>query len=219
MEAKDVSIPTRVVCPTQRLGQRTTHKGHRAGGCKKSSSAGGERACPASLHLHKQRAQCATVLDLSTVVVRAVRRGSRRGSQRKRLEHARRLDQQRRRDAAPLLITPHRCRHRVFASNSSLPSSCGRSSTMKSSLHACAADCTDTRHRHSSAQANGGAPAAGWHPLRTYLSRMDAKGQVVAKTHDDIGSPARSPAGATAPPCPCLCKGETPMKTRTSTLM
>ena len=57
-------------------------------------------------------------------------------------EHARRLDQQRRRDAAPLLITPHRCRHRVFASNSSLPSSCGRSSTMKSSLHACAADCT-----------------------------------------------------------------------------
>ena len=82
MEAKDVSIPTRVVCPTQRLGQRTTHKGHRAGGCKKSSSAGGERACPASLHLHKQRAQCATVLDLSTVVVRAVRRGSRRGSQR-----------------------------------------------------------------------------------------------------------------------------------------
>ena len=88
---------------------------------------------------------------------------------------------------------------------------------MKSSLHACAADCTDTRHRHSSAQANGGAPAAGWHPLRTYLSRMDAKGQVVAKTHDDVGSPARSPAGATAPPCPCLCKGETPMKTRTST--
>ena len=82
MEAKVVSIPTRVVCPTQRLGQRTTHKGHRAGGCKKSSSAGGERACPASLHLHKQRAQCATVLDLSTVVVRAVRRGSRRGSQR-----------------------------------------------------------------------------------------------------------------------------------------
>ena len=134
-----------------------------------------------------------------------------------RLEHARRLDQQRRRDAAPLLITPHRCRHRVFASNSSLPSSCGRSSTMKSSLHACAADCTDTRHRHSSAQANGGAPAAGWHPLRTYLSRMDAKGQVVAKNHDDVGSPARSPAGATAPPCPCLCKGETPMKTRTST--
>ena len=135
-----------------------------------------------------------------------------------RSEHARQLDQQRRRDAAPLLITPHRCRHRVFASNSSLPSSCGRSSTMKSSLHACAADCTDTRHRHSSAQANGGAPAAGWHPLRTYLSRMDAKGQVVAKTHDDVGSPARSPAGATAPPCPCLCKGETPMKTRTSTL-
>ena len=112
-----------------------------------------------------------------------------------RSEHARRLDQQRRRDAAPLLITPHRCRHRVFASNSSLPSSCGRSSTMKSSLHACAADCTDTRHRHSSAQANGGAPAAGWHPLRTYLSRMDAKGQVVAKSHDDVGSPARSPAG------------------------
>ena len=62
-----------------------------------------------------------------------------------RSEHARRLDQQRRRDAAPLLITPHRCRHRVFASNSSLPSSCGRSSTMKSSLHACAADCTQTR--------------------------------------------------------------------------
>ena len=136
-----------------------------------------------------------------------------------RSEHARRLDQQRRRDAAPLLITPHRCRHRVFASNSSLPSSCGRSSTMKSSLHACAADCTDTRHRHSSAQANGGAPAAGWHPLRTYLSRTDAKGQVVAKNHDDVGSPARSPAGATAPPCPCLCKGETPMKTRTSTLI
>ena len=135
-----------------------------------------------------------------------------------RSEHARRLDQQRRRDAAPLLITPHRCRHRVFASNSSLPSSCGRSSTMKSSLHACAADCTDTRHRHSSAQANGGAPAAGWHPLRTYLSRTDATGQVVAKNHDDVGSPARSPAGATAPPCPCLCKGETPMKTRTSTL-
>ena len=50
--------------------------------CKKLSSAGGERACPASFHLHKQRAQCATVLDLSTVVVRAVRRGSRRGSQR-----------------------------------------------------------------------------------------------------------------------------------------
>ena len=135
-----------------------------------------------------------------------------------RSEHARRLDQQRRRDAAPLLITPHRCRRRVFASNSSLPSSCGRSSTMKSSLHACAADCTDTRHRHSSAQANGGAPAAGWHPLRTYLSRMDAKGQVVAKSHDDVGSPARSPAGATAPPCPCLCKGETPMKTQTTTL-
>ena len=68
------------------------------------------------------------------------------------------------------------------------------------------AQTTDTRHRHSSAQANGGAPAAGWHPLRTYLSRTDAKGQVVAKTHDDVGSPARSPAGATAPPCPCLCK-------------
>ena len=135
-----------------------------------------------------------------------------------RLEHARRLDQQRRRDAAPLLITPHRCCRRVFASISSLPRSGGRSSTMKSSLHACAADCTDTRHRHSSAQANGGAPAAGWHPLRTYLSRMDAKGQVVAKTHDDVGSPARSPAGATAPPCPCLCKEKPRKLDQTDTL-
>ena len=80
-----------MVCPTQRKGwdngphttsQGTQGSGVRAGGCQKSSSAGGERACPASLHLHKQRAQCATVLDLSTVVVRAVRRGSRRGSQR-----------------------------------------------------------------------------------------------------------------------------------------
>ena len=33
----------------------------------------------------------------------------------------------------------------------------------------------------------GGAPAAGWHPLRTVPEPyMDAKGQVVAKNHDDL---------------------------------
>ena len=82
-------MPTRVVCPTQRLGQRTTHQGHRAGGTRAKSKAvreASERAqlpCTCSC-TSSVRSECATVLDLSTVVVRvrAVRRGSRRGSQR-----------------------------------------------------------------------------------------------------------------------------------------
>ena len=85
MEAKVVSIPTRVVCPTQKAGTTDHTQGTQGGRVQKVKQCGrraSRQPCPASLHLHKQRAQCATVLDLSTVVVRAVRRGSRRGSQR-----------------------------------------------------------------------------------------------------------------------------------------